>query len=420
MAAELADRGFKVNLVDVSASLGRWAPEDWEGPFGFFYSEHLTPTQVARLSEEDYFDSVDQGFSVCLEDGPLDTKGPLSSHWLSHNPAMVLLRRHLNHWTDHNPKAMLKLREQASLLPFEQNWFAHLAHQMASHVFLENAESLTYGRPLPLFAPLFIRRVSRRGYAKSLEWCESKGVDVHSGATLVDISIEGKLCTGVEIRSGWSGVLQSPQVVWMLSSLETERLSSNISQRLFPKGVAQPEWAWMRYRLQMDLGVYEATLPLHFALIQDKALPWSHDNLLIIQKSVSLKDYDIWARIPIHHRFQRSYLEEFGQKILSHMQEKLPILSVKIADMPQDYMYDYAELGPSLFPVYSRQGLEQLQTLSLKNIYYDGPERTTTLDWTGRFLQNQMVLNKIMAWKESQERRQQNSRGKVDKQVHAP
>ena len=51
LAAELSNLNHRVSLVDVSKGLGRWAPEDWEGPFGFFQSEHLLPSQVESLIE---------------------------------------------------------------------------------------------------------------------------------------------------------------------------------------------------------------------------------------------------------------------------------------------------------------------------------------------------------------------------------
>src|SRR4051794_13320435 len=80
LAAELADLGLKVSLVDVSEALGRWTPEDWEGPFGLLKAEFLKTSQLERLNEEDYFDSVDEGFVVWLKDGPLDLKGPLTAY----------------------------------------------------------------------------------------------------------------------------------------------------------------------------------------------------------------------------------------------------------------------------------------------------------------------------------------------------
>ena len=61
LAAELADNHFSVLLLDISESLGRWAPEDWEGPFGLLQNKSLTSSQNERLVEEDYHDNIPEG-----------------------------------------------------------------------------------------------------------------------------------------------------------------------------------------------------------------------------------------------------------------------------------------------------------------------------------------------------------------------
>ncbi|MEZ4872786.1 MAG: hypothetical protein R2827_11240 [Bdellovibrionales bacterium] len=83
LAAELAEAGKQVALVDLSQRLGRWAPEDWEGPFGYYQSDRLSASQVERLAEDDYHDPVNEGFVLWLKQGPVDMKGPLSSFWFN-------------------------------------------------------------------------------------------------------------------------------------------------------------------------------------------------------------------------------------------------------------------------------------------------------------------------------------------------
>ncbi len=66
LAAELARQGLSTTMVDVSDALGRWAPEDWEGPFGYFQSEAVTESLSTRLHVEDFSDGVDEGFVFWL------------------------------------------------------------------------------------------------------------------------------------------------------------------------------------------------------------------------------------------------------------------------------------------------------------------------------------------------------------------
>ena len=72
LASEMSRAGFQVQLVDVSPSMGRWAPEDWEGPFGFFHSADLNETQVAQLFEGESVVKIPSGFCLWTDEGPLN------------------------------------------------------------------------------------------------------------------------------------------------------------------------------------------------------------------------------------------------------------------------------------------------------------------------------------------------------------
>ena len=82
LATELARKGIPVSLIDVSDSMGNWPAEDWEGPFGFFKNEKLLASQLERLIEDQEVQENAQGFSIWLESGPLEMKGPLTQHRL--------------------------------------------------------------------------------------------------------------------------------------------------------------------------------------------------------------------------------------------------------------------------------------------------------------------------------------------------
>lgn len=406
LASECVSLGLKVALIDVSESLGRWTPEDWEGPFGFFHAESLKPSQIARLIEEDYHDAVDEGFTVWLKDGPLDLKGPLSFYLLERKGLRGPVEEYLLNFDTLERERLTELREEIGELGFRRTWLAHLAHQMASNVYEENAHGIGTGRPLPLFAPYFVRRVSRRGYEKSLEWLQSKNVQVHAKAKLKDLWVEGKSCAGVEIQGSWSGALKADHFIWALTSEETKRFPDRISEQLFPRGNITSLWSWIRFRLQLRKGLFMETLPVKFVMISDLGLPWTHTNMCIAQRTVNDQDLDLWVRLPTHHRFQRSYLEQTAQELLSLLENRIPDSQPKILDMPQDHLYEYEELGPPRFPVFSAEVLKQLQTREFKNLFYDGPERWENLDWTGQFRSQQLILNQIMEWKTKREKSQ--------------
>ena len=396
MAWELAEKGLSVQLLDFSESLGRWTPEDWEGPFGVTKTDWLTASQWARLQEEDDLDEVHGGWTFWVPDGPLDTRGPFSQHFFS-GPLSGTAKA-----------------------PFDQAWPHLMANSLSSTDFLDHAQARDVDSGLDIFSPFFVHRVSRRGFQNSLDWCRKRGVEVFESAYLEDIQIETGYMRGVEVRSTYKGALRSERFIWCLTSAETDKLQSKVANTLYPSGVLESEWSWIRYRVSFDEGLYQQVIPVHAVVLDDLYLPWSHANLLILQKTVKPQHYDVWMRLPTHHRFQRAYLEEAAKKAEAVLQKKLPFSKIQTLEMPQDYLYDFAELGPSLFPVFNRERRMRHQPKALRNVAYDGPESWSSLDWLGRFRHQSAIVEKMAQWKTKMLEQELRKKGSRDRSIHSP
>jgi hypothetical protein len=388
LAAELAAKSFSVQMIDVTHTMGRWAPEDWEGPFGFWQDEKLLSSQVERLTNEDYQVELADGFAVWPPSGPIDMRGPLTGHWLDSKPGMAAVKNYVQSATE----------GPVEDLGYANTWLAHLAQQLAGTVYRPNAMALSSGLPLPIWAPYFVRRVTRRGLEKSLDWCRSKGVDVITGSQAVDLAIEGKRIIGLQVQGEQTKVLKGHQFVLCLSSLEAQFHSSTLAKRLFARGPLQPEWCWMRWRVKGHTGIYREVMPMSFVMIGDMGLPWTHGNLLIVRACEIDGQFDVWARLPAHHRFQRSYAEEFGTEIVERLNSRIPEFAAELQDQPQDYHYDIGQLGPSLFPVFDASTRAAWQPLKLQNLAYDGVEWLENLDWNGRFWRQNEILQDLTHW----------------------
>lgn len=405
LATELASLDFDVHLIDVTEGLGRWAPEDWEGPFGYFETDEILQTQRTRLDEEDYSEVVDDGFVLWLKSGPLDLRGSHSQYLLESREVPPEVQEYIASYDRLSEKRKSELKKFMRGCGFNQIWFAALAHTLGCPVVSFDLDAINHGRPLPLFAPALVRRVSRRGSEKSLMWVESKGVKVYQKAKLKDISIFGKNILGIEIESAWSGVLNADQFVLALNSMECQYLSSKIGLQLFSGGPLKPEWVWLRYRLNLQANEVSETLPLKFVLIEDLALPWTHHNLQLIQKTVTREAYDIWVRAPEAMRFQKNYLEELGQKIIETLSSRVPGSTPIMVDMPQDYLYGEQQLGPARFGVYSADRLHKLKRPNLINTHFDSSEQWEMLDWNGQFQHQRKIFYKIKLWKAQYDRK---------------
>lgn len=417
LSSEIA--GFEdveVTLVDASETLGRWTPEDWEGPFGFFQPESITQTQLGRLNSEDYHDAHPQGFSVWMQDGPIDFKGPLTQFWLDQDGPMTNLKDYFDHaWDSQKSKKALQLFVQK--MEFDKSWLIHLSHQMASTEYVPNALSAYSGEPVPLFSSWSTRRVSRKGYQRLGEWCESKGVKYIPKSLIKDVDVQQNRIVSLEIEApSFRGVVGADYVVWCLTQGEVRRMGAELYPKVFAGPIVEPEWSWVRYRMQLDLDKYENTVPGHFLLIEDKNLPWTHENMLIAQKVVTGTGFDVWLRIPHHQRFQRKSLEEYADRIEKIFESRIPGSSPGVLEMPQEFHYEFEELGSALFPVYEPASRKGIKKHPFKNVVYSSPETWERLDWTGRFQFENSIIREVADWKQAQDRKEK----KVDSEVHAP
>ncbi|RME15899.1 MAG: hypothetical protein D6797_05695, partial [Bdellovibrio sp.] len=379
LAMELCQKGYKVGLVDVSERLGRWTPEDWEGPFGYSEASHLIDSQKHRMSEDDYFEEVPEGWSLLLPDGPLDFRSILSPYLLE------------KYGITGGIKKVLQKGEEATTFhrdekEFQKWWIVELAQSLAAPIMNYFSE------PLSFFSPLYVRRPSRAGRRKSLEWLKDLGVSVFYDAQIKDISLRGKLCEGVEVQAGRDELLRAQQYVWMLTSLETEFLSSQVTQKLF-KSVANPLFSWVRYRFTLKgYESFMSYMPLHFILIEDIYLPWFHSNLLILQQTAQNESVDVWVRLPSQYRFEKDYLENMAEEIKQLLEERMPYSQPHLVDYPQEYHYSSKDLGPSRFYVYEKPG----RILRLSNLLEDHPEQWPQQDWSGMFSYQNETFEKLL------------------------
>lgn len=395
LAAELRDSGYAVTLVDVSSQLGRWTPEDWEGPFGFFQSEELLASQLARLTEEDYGDDVESGFCIWLKDGPLDLKGYHSSYLLKKHNVHQATEEYIRSYHLQSKDQQYKAKIAVNQLNYEDSWLALFSQQISATKFHDNVESLTEGSPLPLFSGYSVRRVSRRGAERSLQLLQESGVKVFAEAGLKDVQVHNKQAVGVEIESDWTGVLHAKSFVWMLTGEETAKCSERVAKILFPNGISKPEWVWVKYRFRFAENPALDSLPNKFVMLDDVNLPWTHNNVCFVQKSVVPSDVDVWMRVPEAQRFHRQYLSDLSERVIEMFKERIPKAELNLQEMPQDYLYDYNEIGPARFPVYSSVEKLKQPLTKVTNLSFSSPEQWDRLDWTGQLRHQGELFSKV-------------------------
>ncbi len=403
LAVELVEQGHKVSLVDVTEKMGHWSPEDWEGPFGVLTSKRLSFLQKERLVSDEIIIQQPGGITFWLKDRPLELMGPITKYQLDKQRVSLNSHDYISSYDSLNQKQRENRQKELEEDDFSHSWMAYFAHQWSAASMGEFNLGFISEKPLPLFSKFNIRQATRGGMQQSLDWCESKGVKVHRHASIEDIVSERKTVEGFEISGEKSGFLKGDEFIWCLSSEEAMRFKERIWKPLFPQGHVKPEWVWMRYRIRFIQGEEHLVLPNHTVMINNLFLPWTHENLCVLQKTVLDNEIDIWLRVPNTQRANSFYIKQLGQKILLQFRQRMQDADVEISDYPHEIKYNYDELGPSRFPVYDLKSLLALKRVRFMNLHYDGPECWERLDWEGMFEYQELILNDIKENYQSEE-----------------
>lgn len=384
LASELSRQGWNVLYLDLYESLGRWPTEDVEGPFGFFSSETLNPYFVEKLNFEETYVSQDRGFVVWPQRGPLEFKSPLIHHQLlapSHPELKINadFKERLTQATEAYYRQ--GLTSSFKNHSFEANWLEYLAHTLTQTEYSSYQDFKVSKWPLPLMNSFFVRSLSRRSLEHSHEWLKNQNIQGSHRTQILDFVLtEGKKLGGFELKGELSGIIKFQHLIWGLSSQETFFVSEKLGNTLFPQGGIDPEWVWSRYSFSISQNRETEQIPLHSVWINDLYAPWTHENLLIVQRTTRDELYDVWIKIPSTQRFNKDYLDYYALKISEIVKKKFENTQVVLAHCPQEYEYTYQQLGPSRFVQYSKEISKFRKWNDLKNVYFSSYETLESLN----------------------------------------
>lgn len=401
LAAALAKEGLKVTLIDVSSDLGVWPSEDVEGPFGFFRNDRVTPLQIEHIFSEGPFEEVDSGFTMMLKEGPLEFKSPLTGFYFNRQKwsqaVFNLMAPGSSNEVSQHPQVYAGIKSKK----FSDHWAVHFSHQWASTTYLPSARAAGSGKALSLLSSFFVRNATRMGLEKSLSWLQEKNVEVLKQSEIKDISFgPGKTITGLELLGEKRGLFKTDQLVWMLTSEESFYINDKLAKHLYNQGALEPEWCWLRYRVKLAECAERNSLPLHMVHLRDLYSPWTHENMLVLQRTALPDQFDAWMHIPNVQRFNKEYLTNRGSALVEQLGEKISTSDPQIQNFPQEYYYTYGQLGPSRFPVFAESSALQRGGVGFGNLYLDGPEVWSQYSWNVMFEKQEIIRAEIAnRWK---------------------
>lgn len=395
VASELSRQGWSVLYIDLHAGLGRWPMEDIEGPFGFFTSETMNPFYVEKLNNEESLVSQDSGFTVFLGSGPLEFKSSFIQYQLKQLGVAPEFINRLESSTDNFYQASQKNKNVTD--PFEKSWLEFLSRSLSSQRDVAFGDDIAGEFPMPLMNPFFTRFLSRRSLERNNQWLLRQNIDTFEQTQILDFALTaGKTIAGFETKGEINGITRFKTLIWGLSSEETYYYKPQLGKILFPKGVAEPVWTWARYSVEVVQDRETHQLPLHSVWIEDKYGPWTHENLLIWQKTTLEDRYDVWILIPNNQRFNKDYIKYYGEKIIQKWSERFETSTAKIQNYPQEYVYTYQDLGPSRWVRYLGEHRCGVESKDFGNVYFNNYEVWDQLNRETQFQSQKKLISQVV------------------------
>jgi hypothetical protein len=230
-------------------------------------------------------------------------------------------------------------------------------------------------------------------------------VEVLRHVDIKDLAFRDKQSLGsLEIRRDKPGLFSAEQYVFCLTAEEAGMLSQKVQHALFGTRILEPEWAWVRFRVQLKerapgSEMTRHQIPDHCVVIEDLMLPWAHENFVILRRrSDSGDQFDAWMKIPNSQRFQSQYLQERGLKLKAFLEARLPDNELMVLDLPKEASSTFQQVGPARHPIFSR-ALRGLRTSDqMGNISFDSPEFWKALSWEGQFAHQKQIFQRVKAW----------------------
>lgn len=387
LAAQLQKNGIATTLLDISGKMGQWPSEISEGPFGLFRSDAFDDLMMASLNAGDLWNELPEGFDIWGPAGSIDFKGALTRHKLGKLGIEGEAQEDLLNGKVH--KSFLNS-------DFKKNWLAHLLGNYSSTIYSDAPLSLRKKQNFSAVGNAYsVRFATRQGSEKSLNWLGEVGVEVLSQTEIIDLAMSGKkIISGVELRGEKQGIYRFEQIVWCLTSEESYFLNEKVARNIFEENT-ESSWCWLRYRLQIGACTEREVLPLSSVIVSDELAPWSHENLMILQRTVLPEQFDIWIRLPTVQRFNKDYLTQRGGEVLQILNRRLSDAEVKIITYPQEYYYTYAQLGAPRFPIFDKAVAEGKR---YSNINFHSPETLKRYGYDFALIIQKELSERLIKW----------------------
>jgi len=383
LALALMEQGFSVRVLDFTKALGdRFV--SGAGPFPVLRKSHM---DLQKLWLEECH-ALPRGLVFWLPEGPVELSGFMSDFYRESRADVAALNGQ-------------RARD------FSQDWMRRFLHQWTSPYFEESWDGPA-GAKFPWQEDLGLFPFRKENQVISFTRYRHLDHPYLTCSRLLDIRFDGPQIEKVEVDAAPVAGFGAAQWVWCLSSAETHTLNPKVAAQLFPGGVFQPEWVWLRMPATLTRGPWSDGFPEYVVAMGDVGLPWTYSNVAIL-RWVEKDELYIWLRVPAQGVGDGVRRASWARDVEQMLRRRLPMGEWSVDEMTWG-------ICPHS-PVFSR-GSRDLSYKNWRNWDWISPEVLARLDLSARFEAESRSLTRLQGWRADMQRKQGANKG--DHALHAP
>jgi hypothetical protein len=251
---------------------------------------------------------------------------------------------------------------------------------------------------------------------RAMSWAEKKGVTIIRDAKVVDVGVEGRAITGVEIQ-GAEGYLQCRHLILSAShQIITKKLSKFSKNLKSPLRPDSERLVWARCGFFMKPHTKPEGLLGFSTFVKDPHMPLKEGNMGLLKWKVTDEgDYlTVWVRIPGSEINRRSYLMNLTQEIQKFLESLFPWFSRRLtAVLPfEEYFKSQELIHDDMALVFDEDSPFATHRTRLKNVWMAGPAYDRGLELLSKLATEMRLLALLNDVKQKE--------SKGDRALHAP
>ncbi len=382
LAMALQEKDFDVHIFDLTQAF----PLEFHrgvGPFPI--------PQQAYLGTHLYYFSMGEilpkGFTVWLNEGPLEFAGPMAQFYATYNEAFRVA-------VQGKPSAQFKDDWLRRLL---RNWISPYHHE---------PWMLDSGEPFPVAHPLVLISRPREKSAMGFDRLQGKG-NYHECSRIVDLQIESGRLQEMEVTIGKDMGVTAPQWIWCLSSEETEMINPHVAEVLFSRDIRRAEWVWIKMDGRAERGPWNDGFAKYLMVVNDIHLPWVYANAFILEW-LDKENFSIWLKVPSGSARDDHKRSEWAEDVEKSLNARLNLAKWKISATA----FSICPHSP-VFPKRQSEWKEP----GWRNWDWIAPETISRLDFGARFQREVQSFQRLLDWRADQLKKQG---AQNDQALHAP